>query len=124
METITNHVTVAYERMRLLSQLHDRDRRKNEFLAILAHELRNPCAICNAVQFLRLKCLHDEDVGWAREMIDRQVTNLVRLIDDLLEISRITRGKIRLRQELISLPRSSPMPSKPCSQRSLKSSTF
>ena len=104
METITNHVTVAYERMRLLSQLHDRDRRKNEFLAILAHELRNPLApIRNAVQFLRLKCLHDEDVGWAREMIDRQVTNLVRLIDDLLEISRITRGKIRLRQELISL---------------------
>ena len=104
METITNHVTVAYERMRLLNQLHDRDRRKNEFLAMLAHELRNPLAsIRNAVQYLSLKGLHDEDVGWAREMIDRQVTNLVRLIDDLLEISRITRGKIQLHQELISL---------------------
>src|SRR5208337_2023072 len=56
MEIITNYVTVAYERMRLLSQLHDRDRRKDEFLAMLAHELRNPLApIRNAVQFLSLK---------------------------------------------------------------------
>ena len=104
METITNYVTVAYERMRLLSQLHERDRRKNEFMAMLAHELRNPLApIRNAVQYLRLKGLNDPDVNWAREMIDRQVTNLVHLIDDLLEISRITRGKIQLHQQLISL---------------------
>jgi len=104
METITHYVTVAYERMRLLNQLQDRDRRKNEFLAMLAHELRNPLApIRNAVQFLSLKGLHDEDIGWAREMIDRQVTNLVRLIDDLLEISRITRGKIQLHQEFVNL---------------------
>ena len=104
METITNYVTVAYERMRLLSQLHERDRRKNEFMAMLAHELRNPLApIRNAVQYLSLKGLNDPDVNWAREMIDRQVTNLVHLIDDLLEISRITRGKIQLHQQLISL---------------------
>ena len=104
METITNYVTVAYERMRLLSQLHERDRRKNEFMAMLAHELRNPLApIRNAVQYLSLKGLSDPDVNWAREMIDRQVTNLVHLIDDLLEISRITRGKIQLHKELISL---------------------
>ena len=56
-------MTVAYERMRLLSQLHDRDRRKNEFLAMLAHELRNPLApIRNAVQFLRVKGLHEQDI--------------------------------------------------------------
>ena len=104
METITNYVTVAYERMRLLSQLHERDRRKNEFMAMLAHELRNPLApIRNAVQYLSLKGSSDPDVNWAREMIDRQVTNLVHLIDDLLEISRITRGKIQLHKELISL---------------------
>jgi PAS domain S-box-containing protein len=104
METITNYVTVAYERMRLLSQLHERDRRKNEFMAMLAHELRNPLApIRNAVQYLSLKGLSDPDVNWASEMIDRQVTNLVHLIDDLLEISRITRGKIQLHKELISL---------------------
>ena len=103
-ETITNYVTVAYERMRLLSQLNERDRRKNEFLAMLAHELRNPLApIRNAVQYLSLKGLHDPDVSWAREIIDRQVTNLVHLIDDLLEISRITLGKIQLHNELVNL---------------------
>ena len=103
-ETVTNYVTVAYERMRLLSQLHERDRRKDEFLAMLAHELRNPLApIRNAVQYLRLKDLHEKDIAWAREMIDRQVNNLVRLIDDLLEISRITRGKIKLHTQETSL---------------------
>ncbi len=104
METITNYVTVAYERMRLLNQHQERDRRKNEFIAMLAHELRNPLApIRNAVQYLRLKGVTDPDVNWARDMIDRQVTNLVHLIDDLLEISRITRGKIQLRKEPVSL---------------------
>ena len=103
-EMITNYVTVAYERMRLLSQLQERDRRKDEFLAMLAHELRNPLApIRNAVQYLRIKGLHDADIGWVRDMIDRQVTNLVRLIDDLLEISRITRGKIQLHHEHVNL---------------------
>ncbi len=103
-ETITNYVTVAYERMRLLSQLHDRDRRKDEFLAMLAHELRNPLApIRNAVQYLRVQGLEEQDIGWARDMIDRQVTNLVHLIDDLLEISRITRGKIQLHSKHVRL---------------------
>ncbi len=105
-QTISHYVTVAYERLRLLSELRQTDSRKNEFLAILAHELRNPLApVRNAVEFLRIKGLNEPDVAWAYDMIDRQVTNLVRLIDDLLEISRINRGKIELRKESTSLSR-------------------
>jgi PAS domain S-box-containing protein len=104
METISHYVTVAYERMRLLSQLREADRRKNEFLAMLAHELRNPLApIRTAVEYMRLSDPSDPDHTWARDMIDRQVTNLVHLIDDLLEISRITRGKIQLRKQSTDL---------------------
>jgi PAS domain S-box-containing protein len=106
METISHYVTVAYERMRLLNQLREADRRKNEFLAMLAHELRNPLApIRTAVEYMRLSDPSDPDHTWAREMIDRQVTNLVHLIDDLLEISRITRGKIQLRKVSTDLSR-------------------
>lgn len=79
------------------------DRRKDEFLATLAHELRNPLApIRNWVNVLRLSGSgeHGQEV-W--DMMDRQVTHMVRLVDDLMELSRITRGKIDLRLELIEL---------------------
>ena len=80
--------------------LQEADRRKNEFLAILAHELRNPLApIRTAVQLLRLKELPDSQRIRARDIIDRQVEHLVRLIDDLLDVSRITRGVITLHRE-------------------------
>ncbi|MBC7966213.1 MAG: response regulator [Fuerstia sp.] len=79
------------------------DRRKNEFLATLAHELRNPLApIKNAVQLMGLLKL-DPELVELRQMMDRQVEQLVRLIDDLLDVSRISRGKISLRKELIEL---------------------
>ncbi|QEH33625.1 Alkaline phosphatase synthesis sensor protein PhoR [Aquisphaera giovannonii] len=72
---------------------------KDEFLAILAHELRNPLSpIRNAVHLLRLSGSTDPTLVGAREMIDRQVTNLVRLVDDLMDVSRINRGKIELRK--------------------------
>jgi signal transduction histidine kinase len=76
------------------------DRRKDEFLAILAHELRNPLApIRTAVQLLWLKELGESQRAMARSVIDRQVEHLVRLIDDLLDVSRITRGMITLHRE-------------------------
>src|SRR6187397_2198606 len=79
--------------------LQEADRRKNEFLAMLAHELRNPLApIRTAVQLLRLKELPAAQTAMARDIIDRQVEHLVRLIDDLLDVSRITRGIISLRR--------------------------
>jgi PAS domain S-box-containing protein len=84
--------------------LKEADRRKDEFLATLAHELRNPLApIRNATQVLRLKELDDPHLRSARDMIDRQVQQMVRLIDDLLDISRITRGKFQLRKERVEV---------------------
>ena len=105
METITNYVTVAYQRMRLLSQLHERTGGRTSSWRCWPMSCVIPWRLIrNAVQYAAvLKGLNDPDVNWAREMIDRQVTNLVHLIDDLLEISRITRGKIQLHQQLISL---------------------
>ncbi len=79
-------------------------RHKDEFLAMLAHELRNPLSpIRNAVHLLKFAAPSDPTLAGARDMIDRQVTHLVRLVDDLLDVSRITRGKIELRQELVDL---------------------
>jgi len=89
---------------RLNAQLSETDRRKDEFLAVLAHELRNPLApIRNATQFLQLKAPADAALQNARDIIDRQVTHLVRLVDDLLDVSRITSGKISLQKERVSL---------------------
>lgn len=84
--------------------LRDADRRKDEFLATLAHELRNPLApIRNAIEIMRLAEDKPETVAAARGMLDRQVGQLVRLIDDLLDVSRITRGKLRLQIENLTL---------------------
>ncbi len=84
--------------------LAESDRRKNEFLAMLAHELRNPLApIRNAAQVLRLSEGTGETVRSASAMIERQVGQMVRLVDDLLDVSRINRGKIELRRGQIEL---------------------
>ena len=84
--------------------LEESDRRKNEFLAMLAHELRNPLApISNAVQILRLTGGSVKAVQSASAMMERQVGQMVRLVDDLLDVSRISRGKIELRRERIEL---------------------
>jgi PAS domain S-box-containing protein len=84
--------------------LKEVDRRKNEFLATLAHELRNPLApILNAVQLLALKRPADPDLQWGHALIERQVKQLSRLVDDLLDVSRINQGKINLRTEPVDL---------------------
>lgn len=88
------------ERVQAVEALKQADRRKDEFLAMLAHELRNPLApIRTGIQVIQL-CGDDRETAAATiAMMDRQVVQLVRLIDDLLDISRITRGKIQLRSE-------------------------
>jgi PAS domain S-box-containing protein len=84
--------------------LVDLDRRKDEFLAMLGHELRNPLApITNALQLLLLQKNEDKLQHQARTIIERQVGQLTRLIDDLLEVSRITTGRIHLQRERITL---------------------
>jgi PAS domain S-box-containing protein len=91
------------ERTRSEQSLIEADRRKTEFLAMLAHELRNPLApIGNAVEILRATD-NREQVEQASAMLDRQVRQMVRLVDDLLDMSRITRGKIELRREVVEL---------------------
>ena len=84
--------------------LREADRRKDEFLAMLSHELRNPlAAIHNAVQILALHGHDPERTERTRELIERQLRQLVRLVDDLLDLSRVTRGKIRLRRAPVDL---------------------
>jgi signal transduction histidine kinase len=84
--------------------LKEADRRKDEFLATLAHELRNPLApIRNSLHILRLAASDSQTTERVREMMERQVNHMVRLVDDLLEVSRITRGKIELRKEQLEL---------------------
>jgi PAS domain S-box-containing protein len=104
LRTICDYVTVAYERVRLVKQLQDSDRRKDEFLAVLAHELRNPLApIRNSLQLLRMGEGNGEILEQARRVMERQLEHMVHLIDDLLDVSRITRGKILLRKERVDL---------------------
>jgi signal transduction histidine kinase/DNA-binding response OmpR family regulator len=88
----------------LFRKIQDEDQRKNEFLAMLAHELRNPLApISNAVHILRVSETDPVKVAWARDLIGRQLKQLVRLVDDLLDVSRITRGKIELKLETVDV---------------------
>ncbi len=104
LQTIAHYVTVAYERLRLIGQLRDADRRKDEFLATLAHELRNPLApIRNALHILRLADGNTESVEKVRSIMERQLQQMVRLVDDLLDASRISRGKITLQKERVQL---------------------
>jgi signal transduction histidine kinase/CheY-like chemotaxis protein len=80
------------------------DRRKDEFLATLAHELRNPLApLRNAAYILRDSRRSEPELKWSRDVIERQVRHMARLLDDLLDVSRITSGKLELRKEPCSL---------------------
>ena len=96
-EAVTKQIQMA-------EQLRENDRRKDEFLALLAHELRNPLApVRNALSILQVKGSADPDAAWCRDVIERQLKQLTRLVDDLLDVSRITKGKIKLRLERFDL---------------------
>jgi PAS domain S-box-containing protein len=92
------------ERARMREALKEADRRKDEFLAILSHELRNPLApILTAVSILKMPGARSEDLALSRDVIERQVQQMVRLVDDLLDVSRITRGRISLHKEVVEI---------------------
>ena len=94
------------ERRQAEAKLQESNRRKDEFLAMLSHELRNPLApIRNAVEVIRRIAPADPKLGWASDVIDRQVTQLTRLVDDLLDVARISQGKIDLQLEPVDLRR-------------------
>ena len=99
---LANRAAIALDNALMYKNIQDEDRRKNEFLAMLAHELRNPLApISNAVHIMQVCDNDPAKQTWGREVIGRQTKQLVRLVDDLLDVSRITRGKIDLKIETI-----------------------
>jgi len=98
------NVRLLHESRQYAAELKEADRRKDEFLAMLAHELRNPLApVRNAVEILRLSGPVNDAIESAREILARQVAHMARLIDDLLDVARIARGKVRLRTERCDL---------------------
>lgn len=99
---ISKRKEMEEELLAYAAEMSDMDRRKNEFLAMLAHELRNPLApIRNALQIIKMS--PGEGASQVTEIMERQVGQLVRLVDDLLDVSRITTGKIELRKEQIDM---------------------
>ncbi|HEY2817536.1 MAG TPA: response regulator [Casimicrobiaceae bacterium] len=103
---LSARASIALDNAALFRRIREEDRRKNEFLAMLAHELRNPLApIGNALHILDADESSTPRSAWARSLIRRQFDLLVRLVDDLVDVSRINRGKIELRIELVDLAR-------------------
>ncbi len=103
MRDMTQQKIASDELSRLAAELSEESRRKNEFFATLAHELRNPLSpIKNAIQLMGLMKL-DHDIDELRVTMDQQSDQLVRLIDDLMDISRIGRGKIELRKQIVEI---------------------
>ena len=104
LEETAERTWAAVERARAEAALRDADRRKDEFLATLAHELRNPLApIRNGLQIARRTDSTDPTFGRVLDMMERQLSHLVRLVDDLLDIGRISAGKIELRRARVRL---------------------
>jgi signal transduction histidine kinase len=104
-ESLDRRVTERTEALEVSeAQLREAHRRKDEFLATLAHELRNPLApVRNAAQLLQRKGGASPDIQWAATLIDRQVQAMSHLIDDLMDVSRINQGKIELRGDRVDL---------------------
>jgi signal transduction histidine kinase/CheY-like chemotaxis protein len=101
---VVGRASIAMENARLYTLVQEADRRKNEFLAMLAHELRNPLApIRNAVHIINGTKVVDPTVVWARDVIGRQVDHMSRMVDDLLDVSRIVRGKVAVHMEPLLL---------------------
>ena len=119
-EELVSRAAIAFENARLYwnlkremarakeaeEKLKEASRRKDEFLAMLSHELRNPLApIRNAAEVMRRIAPADAGIVWARDVVERQVNHLAQLVDDLLDVSRITQGKISLKKEPLELGR-------------------
>ena len=103
-EEFAERTWLALERARSEHEVRDANRRKDEFLATLAHELRNPLApMRSAAQLLRMPGIGESKARSAREIIERQIQHMVRLIDDLMDVSRITLGQVNLRYEKVNL---------------------
>ncbi len=103
-EDIAGRTAIALDNALLYSRIQEADRRKDEFLAMLAHELRNPLApIRNALSVLRMSAPQEGIVQRSQNIIDRQVEQLTRIVDDLLDVSRLTHGKIRLERVVVDL---------------------
>jgi PAS domain S-box-containing protein len=103
-EELARRAAVAIENAQLYAELRQADRLKDEFLAMLAHELRNPLApIRNALHIMRQPGANGDIVGQVRDMAERQVQHMARLLDDLLDVSRISRGRIELRIEAVDV---------------------
>ncbi|MBC7968230.1 MAG: PAS domain S-box protein, partial [Fuerstia sp.] len=101
---ITERKQAENELRRLAAELSNADRRKDEFLATLAHELRNPLApIRNGLQLMQMVGGGGEAAEQVREIMERQLNQMVRLVDDLMDVSRISRGKVELRKERLPL---------------------
>jgi PAS domain S-box-containing protein len=102
--TVVEYCIDVGDRKRAEEALREADRKKDDFIALLAHELRNPLApIRNGLQVLRLASGDVDAVAQARAMMERQLSHMVRLIDDLLDVSRISRNKMELRKERVLL---------------------
>jgi signal transduction histidine kinase/ActR/RegA family two-component response regulator len=104
LETATHLAGIAIERKQVEAALRESDHRKDAFLATLSHELRNPLAsIRNAVQLLQHSVPSDHPAARPTAILERQVNQMVRLVDDLLEVSRINRDKVKLNLERVEL---------------------
>lgn len=105
-QEIARRAAIAIDSDKLYADLRAEDRKKDEFLSVLAHELRNPLApIHNALDLLQIESRNREGVGTLTAMLKRQVDHLVRLVDDLMDINRLRLGKITLRREPLDLAR-------------------
>jgi signal transduction histidine kinase/ActR/RegA family two-component response regulator len=103
-EDLNRHAVLVADNPQLYREYQDAARRKDEFLAMLAHELRNPLApIRNAMEIFRRKGVADPEIQEVAEMVERQVQQLTRLVDDLLDVSRVGHGKINLRMIPVDL---------------------
>jgi signal transduction histidine kinase/DNA-binding response OmpR family regulator len=103
-EELAGRAAVAMDNARLYREIQEGDRRKDEFLAMLGHELRNPlAAIANALEYANVAAGDPAAFQQSRDILARQVQLMARLVDDLLDVSRITRGKIELRKEIVDL---------------------
>jgi PAS domain S-box-containing protein len=104
LEEVAERSWVHIERLRAIEALREADRRKTEFLATLAHELRNPLApIQTGLDVMRLGGGNPAAISKVRDMMERQLGHMVRLVNDLLDVSRISRGQVDLRKEMVSL---------------------